>query len=63
MEKEIKEYQALKAPSTEQLSEWVSQAIKNGWQPFGGVAASSVTADENGKPSNLVIVVQAMVKY
>lgn len=59
----IKEYLAIKAPSTNDLTEWVNTHIEFGWQPFGGISSSTPMVDENGNPSNTIVFSQAMVKY
>lgn len=59
----IIEYLAVKAISTDKLTEFVNMHIEQGYQPFGSIACSALTVDENGKPTNTAIFCQAMVKY
>lgn len=39
MENEIVEYKLIKGSNNMYLQDSVNEAIKNGWQPFGGIAA------------------------
>jgi hypothetical protein len=41
---EIREYAILENTDSAKLQEQVNKAIKNGWQPLGGVAVSSIGA-------------------
>ena len=47
--------------STDTLSRVVAHQMREGWQPFGGVAVTTTPLGASGGGENVII--QAMVKY
>lgn len=62
----ITEYFVCNGPDIGKLHEAVNQAIKNGWQPFGGVAMSVIhqTVTDKHGPQEVAVALfcQAVVK-
>jgi len=60
---QVKDYLAIKAISTDELTSYVNLHIKMGYTPFGGICCSTLNVDKDGKPTNVAVFCQAMVKY
>jgi hypothetical protein len=58
----ITEYSVCSSSNIPKLQEAVNQAIKNGWQPFGGVSMSLSMSSVNDKPVATTYFCQAVVK-
>jgi hypothetical protein len=58
----ITEYLVCSNANIPKLQELVNQAIKNGWQPFGGVAMTLSMSSVNDKPVATTYFCQAVVK-
>jgi len=58
----ITEYLICNSSNIPKLQESVNQAIKNGWQPFGGVTMTLSMTSVNDKPIATTYFCQAVVK-